>query len=303
MEEWRRNLALFYLLIAPAVIWLALFFIIPMGYMVVLSLSQSVGPTETVYTGSLDAYRQIFQRGENGNFLFLQIIGSSLVIAALTTLVCLIIGYPVAIAITFAPPKWRPILLLLVILPFWTNLLIRTYALMAVFRTSGVLNQSLEFIWTHSPLVFFGEFQPLNLLYNQGAIIAGLVYIHLPFMVLPLYTALEKLDRSYLEASLDLGAGQWRTFWRVMVPLTMPAIIVGCMITFIPAFGALVTPNLLGGPDNQMVGNLIEQQFKSANNWPFGAALSLLLVYITFILLALQSLFASRRTRLEATRP
>jgi spermidine/putrescine transport system permease protein len=126
--------------------------------------------------------------------------------------------------------------------------------------------------------------------------------VHLPFMVLPLYTALEKLDRSYLEASLDLGAGQWRTFFLIMVPLTLPAILAGAIITFIPAFGALVTPALLGGADSLMIGSLIDDQIKRANNWPLGAALSMLLVYATFLILALQSWYGERQARREELR-
>jgi len=271
--------------------------------MVGLSLSVQPDATSTVFTGTLDSYAQILQvNPDNGQFIYIGIILQSLLIAAAVTLICLVFGYPVALAIAFAPAKWRSVLLLLVILPFWTNLLIRTYALMSVFRVNGFLNSILAWVWDHSPFMLLGAYQPFDLLYTNTAVIVGLVYIHLPFMVLPLYTALEKLDRSYLEASLDLGAGHWRTLFKVMVPLTLPSIMAGAIITFIPAFGALVTPDLLGGVNSQMIGNIIQNQFKVANNWPFGAALSLILVYITFILLALQSWFASRRARLEEKR-
>ncbi len=204
-------------------------------------------------------------------------------------------------AITFAPERWRPILLLLVILPFWTNLLIRTYALIAVLRTNGYLNDLLELIWLSADSGLrilglgdwdlFGErFNRFELLYNNFAVVFGLVYVHLPFMVLPLYAALDRMDRSYIEASLDLGAGQWRTFRSVIVPLTFPGIISGVIITFIPALGSYLTPDLLGGTDSQMIANVIERQFKSANDWPFGAALSFLLMYLTFFALAVRAL-------------
>ncbi len=219
--------------------------------------------------------------------------GYSLWIALLTTLICLVIAYPVALVVAFAAPKWRPLLLLLVILPFWTNLLVRTYALKSVLGSSSPLSQLAEGIYKS---VTGSETFP-GLILNDLGVIIGLVYVHLPFMVLPLYTALEKLDRSYLEASLDLGASQWRTFFQVMVPLTLPAIIAGCIITFIPAFGALVTPALLGGTDSLMIGSLIEDQIKRANNWPLGSALSMLLVYATFLILALQSWLSERRAR------
>ena len=187
------------------------------------------------------------------------------------------------------------------ILPFWTNLLIRTYALIAVLRTNGYLNDLLELIWLSADSGLrilglgdwnlFGErFNRLELLYNNFAVVYGLVYVHLPFMVLPLYAALDRMDRSYIEASLDLGAGQWRTFRSVIVPLALPGIISGVIITFIPALGSYLTPDLLGGTDSQMIANVIERQFKSANDWPFGAALSFLLMYLTFFALAVKAL-------------
>ena len=207
----------------------------------------------------------------------------------------------IALAITFGPERWKPILLLLVILPFWTNLLIRTYALIAVLRTNGYLNDLLELIWLSADSGLrilglgdwnlFGErFHRLELLYNNFAVVYGLVYVHLPFMVLPLYAALDRMDRSYIEASLDLGAGQWRTFRSVIVPLALPGIMSGVIITFIPALGSYLTPDLLGGTDSQMIANVIERQFKSANDWPFGAALSFLLMYLTFFALAVKAL-------------
>jgi len=303
VESWKRQPRLFSLLISPAIIWLTLFFIIPLGFMVGLSLSVQPDATHTVFTGTLESYYGILDRNpDTGDYIYIGVILKSLMIAAIVTFFCLALGYPVALAIAFAPAKWRPILLLLVILPFWTNLLIRTYALMSVFRVNGFFNNILAWVWNHSRFMLLGTYQPFDLLYTNTAVIVGLVYIHLPFMVLPLYTAVEKLDRSYLEASLDLGAGHWRTFFKVMVPLTLPAIMAGGIITFIPAFGALVTPDLLGGVNSQMIGNIIERQFKAANNWPFGAALSLILVYITFILLALQSWMASRRAKLDDIR-
>ena len=135
-----------------------------------------------------------------------------------------------------------------------------------------------------------GEFEPLTLLYNNSAVVIGLVYVHLPFMVLPLYSALDRMDRSLMEASLDLGAGHLRTIWSVVVPLAAPGIASGILITFIPALGAYLTPDLLGGTDSQMIANVIERQFKRANDWPFGAALSFLLMYLTFIAIALQAM-------------
>ena len=184
-------------------------------------------------------------------------------------------------------------------LPFWTNLLIRTYALMAVLGENGFLNQSLAWLWTkfHPFMVMIGfgvatqtEFEPLKLIYNNFAVIFGLVYVQLPFMVLPLYSALDRLDRSLIEASLDLGAGHLRTLAKIVVPLARPGILSGILITFIPALGSYLTPDLLGGSDSQFIANVIERQFHSANDWPFGSALSFILLYATFIFIAFQSI-------------
>ena len=303
MDSWRSNRGLFLLLTAPALIWLVLFFLVPLGFVWGLSFGERQGIVDTEITGTLDNYARAVDP------LYLGVLWQSLWIAAVTTAICLVVGFPVAMAISFAPQRWKPILLLLIILPFWTNLLIRTYALIAVLRIRGFLNFGLEWLWiqadTALAIVGLGDYQllgeryqPLELLYNHGAVIYGLVYVHLPFMVLPLYAALERLDRSYLEASLDLGAGQFRTLMSIMVPLAAPGILSGVIITFIPALGTFLTPNLLGGPDTQMIGNVIEQQFKSANDWPFGAALSFLLMYVTFGALALRAALVARRNRL-----
>ena len=144
------------------------------------------------------------------------------------------------------------------------------------------------------------QFQPLQMLYNNFAVVFGLVYVYLPFMVLPLYASRDRMDKSYLEASLDLGASQLRTFLSIVVPLAMPGIVSGVIITFIPTLGAFLTPDLLGGTDSQMIANVIERQFKSANDWPFGAALSFLLMYITFFALAVRSLMSKGTSAMEA---
>ena len=155
--------------------------------------------------------------------------------------------------------------------------------MIAVFRTRGYLNFTLEWFWDLAFLdVLIGPYQPLELLYNNAAVIVGLVYVFMPFMVLPLYATIDRLDKSYLEASLDLGASQARTFWSVTLPLTMPGIVSGIILVFIPTLGSFLTPDLLGGANAIMIGNVIERQFKAANDWPFGAALSFLLMYATF---------------------
>jgi spermidine/putrescine transport system permease protein len=296
LSDWRRHPLFFAALIAPAVIWLGLFFLAPLASIFLLSFSEQVNLTDTILTWDFANYAKALDP------LYLQVMGFSLWIALLTTIGCLAIGYPVALAVAFAPAKWRPALLLLVILPFWTNLLVRTYALKSTLGGASPISAGAEWLYNLLPGFLTGGAPFPGLVFNDLGVVIGLVYVHLPFMVLPLYTALEKLDRTYLEASLDLGASQWLTFRKVMVPLTLPAIIAGSIITFIPAFGALVTPALLGGTDSLMVGTLIEDQIKRANNWPLGSALSMLLVYATFAILALQSWLSERQARREELR-
>jgi len=296
-QSWKRAKAIFAAVLGPPLAWLLLFFLIPLAIVWVYSFGTNVGLTQIAFTGTFSNYARAIEPLYVGIFL------KSVGVAGLTTLLCLVVGFPVALAITFAPDRLKAWLILLVMLPFWTNLLIRTYALIAVLRTEGYVNLSLGWLWTHasglmtmvglSPL---SSFQPLELLDNNFAVVFGLVYVHLPFMVLPLYSALDRLDRSLLEASLDLGAGHVRTMLMVVVPLALPGIASGILITFIPALGAYLTPDLLGGPDSQMIANIIERQFKRANDWPFGAALSFLLMYMTFIAIALQAMLAKRKT-------
>ena len=290
MEDWKRQRALFASISGAPLAWLILFFIVPLSIVWAYSFGRNVGLTEIDISGTFANYARAVEP------LYLEIFAKSVAVAALTTLLCLIAAFPVALAITFAQPKSRPWLLLLIMLPFWTNLLIRTYALIAVLRTEGYANSTLGWLWGSASWVKallgfapLSTFEPLPLLYNNFAVILGLVYVHLPFMVLPLYAALDRLDRSLIEASLDLGAGHLRTLLTIVAPLAAPGIISGVIITFVPALGAYLTPDLLGGTDSQMIANVIERQFKRANDWPFGAALSFLLMYATFILIALQS--------------
>ena len=299
MDSWSRYRSLFLFLVTPATLWLVIFFVAPLALVWLMSLSETRGLVDVELTWTLGNYARALDP------LYLTVLWQSVWLAGLTTLACLLLGFPIALLTAFAPPRWKTLLLVAIILPFWTNLLVRTYALIAVFRTQGFLNNVLEWVWQFAAEASavlglagaVGEsFEPVELLYTNAAVTFGLVYVHLPFMVLPLYASLERLDRSYLEASLDLGAGQWRTFFAVTVPLSMPGIASGALLVFIPALGSFLTPDLLGGPDSQMIGNLIERQFKSANDWPFGAALSFLLMYATFGALAFRAFLASRRT-------
>ena len=298
MQDWTWHRRAFASVAGAPIGWLLLFFIVPLGIVWAYSFGQNNGLTNIRISGTFANYAHAIEP------LYLGIFLKSVAVAALTTAICLVVGFPVAMAIAFAQPRWKPWLLLLVMLPFWTNLLIRTYALLSLMGTRGIANGGLEKLWNGSSQVSallgfgaFHAFEPVPLLYNNFAVIFGLVYVHLPFMVLPLYAALDRLDKSLIEASLDLGAGHFRTITRIVAPLAAPGIISGLIITFVPALGAYLTPDLMGGTDSQMIANVIERQFKRANDWPFGAALSFLLMYATFILIALQ---AMRNKKAEA---
>ena len=282
MQDWKQHKATFASIAVSPVLWLVAFFIVPLAVVWLYSFGRNVGLTEIDISGTFSNYGRALEP------LYLEIFGKSVAVAALTTLICLIIGFPIALAITFASRRAKLLLLVAIMLPFWTNLLIRTYALMAILRTEGLINAGLGALWGLVP--WLPPFEPLPLINNNFAVVVGLVYVHLPFMVLPLYAALDRLDRSLIEASLDLGAGHFRTLTQIVAPLAAPGIISGVIITFVPALGAYLTPDLMGGPDSQMIANVIERQFKRANDWPFGAALSFLLMYATFILIALQTL-------------
>lgn len=297
METWRKRRALFWALFAPGTLWLIAFFTLPLLLVALYSVSEQGDYGETILVLTFENYLRAF------DWVTLGILWKSLWIAAAVTALCLVMGFPLALGIAFAPRAWKTPLLALVALPFWTNLLIRTYAWIAVLRTKGHLNGALEWMHARADAVVtalgwpgaLGPFVPLELLYNDGAVIIALVHIHLPFMVLPLYAVLEKLDRAHLEASLDLGAGHGRTFRSIIVPLSMPGLVTGAVLVFILALGNFVAADLLGGSDSMMIGNLIAQQFGASGDWPYGSALSLLLLYATFLFLWLRALDQRRR--------
>jgi len=283
--DWRRNKAGFLAVLAPPLGWLMLFFIVPMAVVWAYSFGTNEGIADIRISGTFANYARAIEP------LYLGIMAKSLAFAALATLVCLIVGFPVALAISFAPANLKTWLLIGVMLPFWTNLLIRTYALIALMRDEGIINHALKFAFG------WAGFEPLRMMNTNFAVLVGLVYVHLPFMVLPLYAALDRLDRSLLEASLDLGAGHIRTIFTIVIPLAAPGIASGLLLTFIPVLGSYLASDLLGGADSQMIANVIERQFKRANDWPFGAALAFMLMYLTFIGIALQSVTRRRRER------
>jgi spermidine/putrescine transport system permease protein len=218
--------------------------------------------------------------------IYLSVLGNSLLIASITTGLALILGYPTAYAIARLPRRWRTIALVLVVLPFWSNFLIRTYAWIVLLNSEGPLN---------SLLVNLGVVgAPLDLLYNRGAVVVGLLYAYLPLMILPIYASVERLDPELQEAARNLGAGRVRTFLDVTLPLTLPGTMIGAIFVFVPSMGNFVVPELLGGGKTVMVGNLIRDQFLEARNWPFGAVLALSVVAFLVILFAIQAAVGRR---------
>ncbi len=253
-------------LIFPSAFWLIVFFLIPLLIVLVYSFAQRGIYGGVQWVWNVQNYVRFFDP------LYLRIFLRSVYIALATTLICFLVGYPLAYFIAQRSERWRNTLLLLLMVPFWTNFLVRTYAWILILRNEGMINQALQGLGLISG--------PLPLLYNDGAIIVGLVYGWLPDMVLPCYAAIERLDVSLVEAAYDLYANRTQAFLRVILPLTAPGIIAGSILVFIPSLGAYVTPDLLGGAKSVMIGNLIQQQFLSARDWPFGSAISFVLMAI-----------------------
>ncbi|HEX9284210.1 MAG TPA: ABC transporter permease, partial [Nitrospirales bacterium] len=251
-------------LVVPPAAMLIFLFGVPLLLVLVVSFASRGTYGGIEWIGTLTNYTSI------ADPLYLRIFWRSLWLAVVTTAICLVMGFPMAYAIARAPQRWQGILLLLVIIPFWTNFLVRTYAWMFILRTEGLLN---------TVLMSLGLIhEPLNILFSDTAVLIGLVYGYLPFMVLPLYAALERLDPSLIEAAWDLYAKPVQVFTRVVLPLSKPGVIAGCVLVFIPSLGAYVTPDLLGGARTMMIGNLIQHQYLVVRDWPFGSALSFVLM-------------------------
>ncbi len=256
----------------PARVTQLLFFAVPLGIIVVLSTLTRGDYGGAEQPWSSESYRRLFDP------LYAFILWRSLWMAALSTALCVLLGFPLALYISRAQ-KYRSLLLQLVILPFWTSFLIRTYAWLFLLRDTGLVNTAL--------LKLGAIHQPLPLLYNDGAVLLGLVYGYLPFMVLPIYAALERIDPSLAEAAADLGAKPVTIILRVIAPLARAGILAGSLLVFIPCLGAYLTPDLMGGGRTVMVGNLVQNQFTTARDWPFGAAVSVALMAITAMMLYL----------------
>ena len=251
--------------------WLVLFVMIPNIMIIGTSFLTRDEANLIEMTFTLDNYVRL------ADPLYFKVLMHSFYMAIVATLLCLIIGYPFAYIVAKMPAKWRPIMLFLVIVPFWTNSLIRTYGLKIVLGTQGVLNKSL--------LALDIIDKPLRIMYSETAVMIGLVYILLPFMILPLYSAIEKLDDTYLEAAKDLGANKLQTLLTVVLPLTMPGIIGGCLLVLLPALGMFYISDLLGGAKNLLIGNVIKSQVLNARDWPFGAATSIALTMAMAVML------------------
>lgn len=260
-------------MISPVALWMVLLIAIPLLYILVISFCSTDASHNIVFSFTLDNYGKLLSP------TLLNIYANSLIIALLSTVFCILIGYPFAYIMAFTTPFRKTMMMIFLMLPFWTNSLIRLYGWRTFLGSEGYLNKIL--------LAMGLIDKPLEIMYTHGAVVLGMVYTLLPFMVLPIHTVIDKLDRHLLEASSDLGAKPVRTFLNVTLPLTAPGIFAGVIMVFIPALGYFFVSDIMGGSKSQLIGNAIERQFKEAFNWPFGAVLSIILILITLILVNL----------------
>jgi spermidine/putrescine transport system permease protein len=287
-----------WLVSGPPLLYLAIFFAIPTLIMVLASfrtpgefggLAPLVDEAGNVDL-NVESYTRFFTES-----VYAEVFVKSFWYALVTTVLCLAIAYPLASLIATSQKRHRNLLLLLVILPFWSNFLIRIYAWMIILGPQAALARGVN-----AALAAFG-LQPVSLLFSSFAVLTCLVYVHLPFMVLPLYANLEKHDRTLLDAAQDLGANGWQRFWRITFPLSLPGVYAGAALVFIPAFGIFAIPDILGGPEDSLIGNVIKQQFLETRDWPFGSVLSIVLTLAALALAGLAAWVGSRSTRREAS--
>lgn len=262
-------------LIGPAWAWFVGFFVVPLGFMVAYAFA--INDPDRFFTVRFGLYLDQFQRLLDP--LYLRIFADTFFLAFVGTAITLLIGYPFAYFLATRPSKYKSLLFLLVIVPFWTSLLIRTYSWVLILNEQGFLSTFLQRIGLTSA--------PLDILYTRDAVLIGVVYDYLPLMVFPLYVAIERMDRSLVQASRDLGASSWESFRRITLPLTMPGIITGCLLAFIPMMGEYVVPTILGGAKSFLVGSLVANEILTAVNWPFGAAISMALILVMLVLISL----------------
>lgn len=279
-----------WLVVAVPYLWLLLFFVAPFLIIFKISLSDTAiaMPPYTPVFGGWGAISDFVSELDIENYLFLtedplyfQAYMSSLRIAAISTFLLLLIGYPMALAMARAPNSIRPILLMLVILPFWTSFLIRVYAWIGILKPDGLLTLALQTIG------LMGPDEQVEIFRTDTAVFIGIVYSYLPFMVLPLYAALEKMDKTLLEAANDLGCPPWKAFWKITFPLSLPGVIAGSMICFIPITGEFVIPDLLGGADTLMIGKTLWTEFFSNRDWPLASAVAVVLLLMLVVPIAI----------------
>jgi spermidine/putrescine transport system permease protein len=273
-----------WLVSGPPLLYLLLFFAIPTLIMVLASFrtgGEFGGLAPLLEDGkldlNLDSYGRFFTES-----IYAEIFLKSVWYALFTTLFCLALAYPLAALIAKSPRRYRDLLLLLVILPFWSNFLIRVYAWMIILGPNAALARTVNAV-----AAWLGHTEPVPLLFSSFAVLVCLVYVHLPFMVLPLYANLEKHDQALLDAAQDLGANAWQRFWRITFPLSLPGVYAGAALVFIPALGIFAIPDILGGPENSLIGNVIKQQFLETRDWPFGSVLSMVLTVAALLLAGL----------------
>lgn len=278
-----------FLLILPTLAVMIFLLIIPLVLTVITSFGQRDPDGNVIYTFTLENYIRLAGFTEDGGWdpLYLGILWRSLVLAFQTTIIVILLAYPLAYFIARASEKRRNLYLFLVLVPLWTNFVIRIYAWVMILRSQGVLNSTLGWI---AGLVNV-PFQPLDIYPSQTAVLIGMVYEFLPFMILPIFTSLEKIEPNLYEAAADLGANAFRTFWRVTLPLSMPGVVAGTILTFIPVIGTFVVSDILGGRQVILVGNLVQRQFLDARNPPFGSAASIILLLLTLAM----TLYYTRR--------
>lgn len=267
-------------LLGPALLWWTALLAAPVLLVLAYSVFQRGVYGGVVYELSFDNFERV------ADSLYLDVLWFSVRVAGEATIAALLIGYPAAWFIATRPERWRTILLVLVVLPFWTSLLIRTYSWMVLLNDEGLINNTLQSIGVID--------EPLSLLYNEFAIVLGLTYGYLPLMILPLYAAIERLSPELREAASDLGASGWRAFLTVTLPLTRAGVTAGCIFVFVPSLGNFLVPDLLGGGREQMVGNLIQTQFLKARDWPFGATLALAIIALMTVVLLIQAWINAR---------
>lgn len=261
------------LLALPTLVWMGALFVFPMILMLILSFLKRGTYGQVVYEFTLDNYVRIVDP------LYALIFWDTLVVAILTTFLCILCGYPLAYYISRLEKSAQKIWLLLVMIPFWINFLVRSYAWVIILRSQGVVNTFLQSLGLID--------EPLPLLYNSGSVLLGMVYTLLPFMVLPIYVSLEQMDCRKLEAAYDLGATPWKAFWHVTLPMTRAGVVTGSILVFVSSIGMFVVPDVMGGAKSALIGNVIQNQFLSARDWPFGSALSIILMALSMLMILL----------------